>query len=746
LKLKVNLSFSKIGVTFGLTLALSSVLAAGLGTILMGKRMMAEDRAFVQQSIGDSSNIIGKHFKSLFEQLAEYLTENAQELLVRIKNEAETTKTTDSLTAAMAQIRAIEISADIVDLSIWKRGAESSAFDLFPAPKRAYLAVNTKYEDPSSDILQQLQAAELAEKPLVQPAFQGHTVIVLSPKGIGEKNTVFMAIPVGKGSVDQVISVHIQLHRFQSALIKEGMVSISLVDDFGNILAHADSLNLGKKEDQLPLFQEMHTSNLPNGQMNFEESGSKYFGGYSRVGIGNLAVLAQVPESEISAGVQVVGRKTAIFLVSCFFSFFLLGYIVYTRTGFVFYERRRLPDRRTNRDGDGSLAPVKDTQTQKVGVTVLFGSLRQLQEILDYPDPSDSIEALNDFFSFASSLVKLYGGAFEKVSGSSFIGVWGIGNADGTETWCAIRCGLELRKSLTGLNSARKVDGQKHISIGMGVHSGLALVGRIGPVKSPRYTIVGDVIVCAKYLARLSDSRQTDLLVSQEVWSHSEGKFLGEQLGEAKLTQLTGMMGYFSISGYRNEKGEEVRAEISPEGIVVPAQNVSDAVTHVLIVDEKKVRRWTIDNGSQMVGPLTEQEIASRLFTQEIDFDCECWSEGAGNSSQIKKAGIFSGSEDPQADIWLYDGKTIHGPVSFSFIKTAQDHGAIEESTFVCEQSTIQGWVSFAEWVKKKSPSPKPQKHSNLDDGALRASLAPPVSTEKTDPPADSENPQKKAV
>jgi hypothetical protein len=116
-------------------------------------------------------------------------------------------------------------------------------------------------------------------------------------------------------------------------------------------------------------------------------------------------------------------------------------------------------------------------------------------------------------------------------------------------------------------------------------------------------------------------------------------------------------------------------------------------------VAQKKAGRWSVNNGSQIVGPYTPKEIAKMLFSQELDFDCECWAEGTGTSSQIRTAGMFEGTDESGADLWLYDGETVHGPINEGFLKTAIGHGAVNmDSVFICQGSTVNGWKKIEAW------------------------------------------------
>ena len=107
-----------------------------------------------------------------------------------------------------------------------------------------------------------------------------------------------------------------------------------------------------------------------------------------------------------------------------------------------------------------------------------------------------------------------------------------------------------------------------------------------------------------------------------------------------------------------------------------------------------------------MIGPLDAQGIAEALFSQEIDFDCECWREGTGESSTVRECGLFSSSDDSDSSLWVYDGQNLHGPMTAGFLGTALLSGAISGEHFVCEGSTVAGWLKVSEWKAARIATP----------------------------------------
>jgi hypothetical protein len=109
-----------------------------------------------------------------------------------------------------------------------------------------------------------------------------------------------------------------------------------------------------------------------------------------------------------------------------------------------------------------------------------------------------------------------------------------------------------------------------------------------------------------------------------------------------------------------------------------------------------------VNNGSQILGPFSAAEIASRLYVLDLDFDCECWPEGTGIRKPLAQSGIFGepGEAGGGADLWIYDGELVHGPMTEGFLKTALSHGAVKMDSLVCRGSTVRGWSKLGEFLK----------------------------------------------
>ncbi len=701
--MKKRFVFSQLGIVSGLILAGVSTLTGGVGAYWLFHDLERENLAYIQQSIGDTTQVLSVHFKSLFEPLiAQVLVVGATQVHPKMHSSAGNNKLEKGIS-----VDTIETDSRIADLSVWRIAESGGAPDLTLPPIRTFIALNSRYPDFNPGYTQLLQRVESSEKDLVVEAFHGKVTISRSDLKVGTNNFGILVAPIREIAPNEVVLVHFRLDYFQNVFDSNSLVSGILVDDRGNVLASPQrSTSIPEKWTQNPLFRSMRSSSQNTGQIRyFDEDGKAFYGGFSRIGVGQLGVLTLLSEAESSATLLLLRKQIPIFLGFIFATFFLIGYPLGRRIILVL-ERRFKASGGDPYALSGKAEQGLELRYQSIksgSITVLFGTLRQTNQILEKSAPADSVELINDYFTIASSAVREWGGVFDRFSEKSFVGIWGAPSADGSELVRALRCALLLRKEFYNLNESRKIDGKIPISVGMGVHSGQGLVARFGPLKYQRYSVIGEVLNCAKSLSRLTVSMRVDLLVANDTWSNATKSFEGELLGEVKLTHETGLSGVMSVSGYRNDEGQLIEVKIPYEPVQFAANEVRDGIETEEFIPEKKTLKWLVNNGSQIVGPLTEKEIALRLFAQELDFDCECWVDGVGQSETIRNSGIFSGSGDASATLWMFDGQTIHGPITAGFIKTAVGHGAIRNQVYICEGSTIQGWKTLADWDQNGS-------------------------------------------
>ena len=392
-----------------------------------------------------------------------------------------------------------------------------------------------------------------------------------------------------------------------------------------------------------------------------------------------------------------------------------------------------LPEALTFSVAEVSSDPEPSSASRRV-VTVLSGSLRGLESLIAQALPDVVIQTVNEFLSLAESRVASCGGQFSRERGSAFMATWGLYDSEeGARNPSyfeqeALRCALALIHDFRALREARKLDGLPHLPVALGLHTAEVVCGWMGALTSKDYGWVGELSSSVRALERLAAGHGVALVVSALVAESSdvkkgEANFRFEALGEARLSSDGNRLHYYRVSACREgEAWTEVDhasdaptpLELERAGLaqVLHSEQRTGVVSEdpsrpSLVVAVESPKRWLINNGSQILGPMEATDVAKLLFAQEIDFDCECWSEGQGKTQAIRDAGIFSGSEDTEGSLYVFDGQTIHGPLTQGFLNTALRVGAISHASWICEKTALSGWAELKGWQEKVAEQAK---------------------------------------
>jgi adenylate cyclase len=154
-------------------------------------------------------------------------------------------------------------------------------------------------------------------------------------------------------------------------------------------------------------------------------------------------------------------------------------------------------------------------------VTVLFADIRGFSRFTERHSAPEVIAALNAIFQALSQVVFEHRGTFDKYLGDGLMTFYGAPVAETDDAQRAVDSALEMQRRFQALRDKHAED-FRDLGLGIGLHSGEAVVGNIGSEKVMDYTVVGDVVNIAKRLqeeaggGQILLSRDTFELVSVE--------------------------------------------------------------------------------------------------------------------------------------------------------------------------------------------------------------------------------------
>jgi adenylate cyclase len=117
------------------------------------------------------------------------------------------------------------------------------------------------------------------------------------------------------------------------------------------------------------------------------------------------------------------------------------------------------------------------------------------------------------------------GGHLDKFIGDGVMAIFGIDKPLKTGAQEAIMAAKRMSERLEQLNAALLHDIKEPLKIGIGIHSGKAIVGNMGYNKAISLTAIGDVVNTASRLESLNKDLNTQMIVSSKTVQISELDF-----------------------------------------------------------------------------------------------------------------------------------------------------------------------------------------------------------------------------
>ncbi len=153
-------------------------------------------------------------------------------------------------------------------------------------------------------------------------------------------------------------------------------------------------------------------------------------------------------------------------------------------------------------------------------VTVLFADIRGFTEFTEGHSGPEVIETLNRIFQALTVLIFAHKGTFDKYLGDGLMAFYGAPLAGEDDAQRALQTAIEMQRWFAKMRLETGID-LTRLGLGIGLHSGEAVVGNIGSEKVMDYTVVGDVVNVAKRLQERARAGQ--ILITRATYEQVHG-------------------------------------------------------------------------------------------------------------------------------------------------------------------------------------------------------------------------------
>jgi len=169
--------------------------------------------------------------------------------------------------------------------------------------------------------------------------------------------------------------------------------------------------------------------------------------------------------------------------------------------------------------------------SKSVEVTMLFSDIRNFTSISEQRTPGEMVNLLNHYLDRQVKTLFQYHATLDKFIGDAVMAFWGAPLAHEEHPIYAINAALDM---IDNLEAFKREYGYKEFDIGIGIHTGDAVVGMVGAQQRYDYTAIGDTVNLASRIEGLTKNC-AQILVSETTMKVAKDHFKFIPRGEFQV-------------------------------------------------------------------------------------------------------------------------------------------------------------------------------------------------------------------
>ncbi len=147
-------------------------------------------------------------------------------------------------------------------------------------------------------------------------------------------------------------------------------------------------------------------------------------------------------------------------------------------------------------------------QTER-NMTIMFSDIRNFTPLSEQMSPRETFAFINSYLGEMEPVIGRYGGFVDKYIGDAIMAVFPNSADDG------LHAAVGMLEQLAEYNRGRARAGYRDVRIGIGLNTGIVLLGTIGGTQRMEGTVLSDSVNLASRLENATKALQTPLLVSE---------------------------------------------------------------------------------------------------------------------------------------------------------------------------------------------------------------------------------------
>ncbi len=184
---------------------------------------------------------------------------------------------------------------------------------------------------------------------------------------------------------------------------------------------------------------------------------------------------------------------------------------------------------------------------KRTEITILFADIRGFTSYSEKQTPEDLVSVLNRYLAAGAEAVLREEGTVDKFLGDAVMAWFNAPLPQPDHTLRAVRAALDLKSAVEKLH--RELPPEAHLSFGVGIHYGEAVLGWIGTERRLEFTAIGDSVNTAKRIQE--NSMKSQILISKEAYERVKDSVAAVAYGPMKVKGKTEVIDVYEVMGLK---------------------------------------------------------------------------------------------------------------------------------------------------------------------------------------------------
>ncbi|MHB2018579.1 MAG: FHA domain-containing protein [Candidatus Xenobia bacterium] len=186
-------------------------------------------------------------------------------------------------------------------------------------------------------------------------------------------------------------------------------------------------------------------------------------------------------------------------------------------------------------------------------VTILFSDLRGYTSLAESNPLKELIAQLNEYLQAMSEVIHTQGGTVITYQGDAIMALFGAPTRHADDPLRAIVAALEMQKGLSRLNERWEREGRPAFMAGIGISTGMSMVGDVGFAERREYTALGDTVNLAARLEQMTKEHKVLIIMSDTTYAETQSQVESRSLGLVQVKGKANPVQVYEVVGLKPE-------------------------------------------------------------------------------------------------------------------------------------------------------------------------------------------------